>query len=417
MSVFKRGKYWHVEVDWQGTGRIRASTKTKIKKRAQAMESSLRWLYDRGRYDLLGLLKARMITLPNLHEAFNLGPDALDQLRTTAESPALGILVDEWLAWLRSPDGISPRPRRPYAPETIRRYQVSWEGFFEVFREGRLARLADITDGLLADYRVSRVRAEGGNQRNKRADDTAPSASTFNRDFTAMQSFMRWCREDRQLEVPPVRLRKQREPEGLERWLSVGEIVRLEEACPQEWWPLFATLLHTGIRVDEAQGLRWEDLRLGERRLLVHEGSRRLKTASSVRVVPLTVPLALILENHKRRVPSSPRDLVFPERLGNYGAARREWRKVCLAGGIHDGGKPPSPNATMRDLRHTYGVIAAQAGVPLPRIQKLMGHATPHMTMRYMKHAPEAYFEEDAAKIATAIAGRSSTGPQKIEPA
>lgn len=52
------------------------------------------------------------------------------------------------------------------------------------------------------------------------------------------------------------------------------------------------------------------------------------------------------------------------------------------------------------DARHTFGVHAAQAGVPIVRLQKLMGHATAAMTLRYMKHAPEAYLDEDARAIA-----------------
>jgi len=39
------------------------------------------------------------------------------------------------------------------------------------------------------------------------------------------------------------------------------------------------------------------------------------------------------------------------------------------------------------------------------RLQKLLGHASPHMTLRYMKHAPESYFAEDAAKVAASISG------------
>ena len=40
----------------------------------------------------------------------------------------------------------------------------------------------------------------------------------------------------------------------------------------------------------------------------------------------------------------------------------------------------------LHDLRHTYGVHCARAGVPLARIQKLMGHATLAMTLRYLQH-------------------------------
>ncbi len=201
---------------------------------------------------------------------------------------------------------------------------------------------------------------------------------------------------------------REREPSGRERWLSPDEIRATENTCDPEWWPLFATLLHTGMRVGEAQGLVWGDVRLAERRITIHEGLRRVKTASAVRDVPISEPLAAVLGWHTVRVPSNPADAVFPSRFGDYRTARSAWRKVCLRAGLHDGGTKPKPNATLHDLRHTFGVHAAQAGVPIVRLQKLMGHATPHMTMRYMKHAPEAYFREDAALIAGSLVGTSN---------
>ena len=170
-------------------------------------------------------------------------------------------------------------------------------------------------------------------------------------------------------------------------------------------WTLFATLLHTGMRIGEAQGLVWADVRLEERRIAIHEGERRVKTASSVRDVPVSEPLARILSKHRRHSQTGPVDPVFPAALDDYNKVRPAWQKVCLRAGLHDGGEKPQPNATIHDLRHTFGVAAAQAGVPIVRLQKLLGHATAHMTMRYMKHAPEAYFKEDAAKVARALAG------------
>ena len=59
----------------------------------------------------------------------------------------------------------------------------------------------------------------------------------------------------------------------------------------------------------------------------------------------------------------------------------------------------------VHDLRHTFAVHAIQAGLPLPRLQKLLGHATPAMTMRYARHAGEGYFAEDAARIAASLGG------------
>jgi len=45
------------------------------------------------------------------------------------------------------------------------------------------------------------------------------------------------------------------------------------------------------------------------------------------------------------------------------------------------------------------------AGLPLARLQKILGHRTPAMTMRYARHAPEAYFAEDAARLAASLSG------------
>jgi len=52
---------------------------------------------------------------------------------------------------------------------------------------------------------------------------------------------------------------------------------------------------------------------------------------------------------------------------------------------------PPAPTSAVRNPRRNA--------------QKLLGHASPHMTLRYMKHAPENYFAEDAARVATSLSG------------
>lgn len=117
--------------------------------------------------------------------------------------------------------------------------------------------------------------------------------------------------------------------------------------------------------------------------------------------------MAVVLSEHSKHSRTGPADPVFPAPLNDYNKARDAWQKVCLRAGLHNGGEKPRPNATIHDLRHTFGVAAAQAGVPIVRLQKLLGHATPHMTMRYMKHAPEAYFKEDAARVASALAGET----------
>ena len=86
----------------------------------------------------------------------------------------------------------------------------------------------------------------------------------------------------------------------------------------------------------------------------------------------------------------------------DYDGARDIWQKLCLRAGLHNGFEKPRPNAAIHDVRHNFGVAAAQAGVPIVRLQKLLGHTTSYMTMWYLKHAPEAYFKEDATRVASA---------------
>jgi integrase len=386
VSIYKRPetRRYVVEVRWRGVPRLKLSTGSTNRARAGAMERTLHALRDVGRFDVLRLLGEGKLHLADVHEDYQRDPVALQQRIAKVASPVLGPLVDEWLTWLGSSAALSSRTRRPFSPRTAYRYRESWQRLFRVLPKGRDATLADITKGFIAEFRETR-RREG------------TAGSTINRDLCALSSFRRWCAEERDLAVPALKLPHEREPAGRERWLSAEELSDLEYATPREWWPLFATLAFTGLRIGEAQELRGGDVRLAERRIRVHDGEHRLKTASSVRDVPVPEPLASLLAEHTTRFPIGPNDLHFGPPFNDYRAARRVFTRACRTAGLH--------KVTLHDLRHTFAVHAAQAGVPIPRIQKLLGHATVAMAMRYMKHAPEAYFAEDAAKVAASLTG------------
>jgi integrase len=399
VSLYQRtaGGPYHVEVEWRGYPRLRLSTGTGLKARAKSMERTLYALKSAGRRDILGLLAASRLKLSDVHDDYLRAPADLEHRIAQLESPALGPLVDRWLAWLRSPAALSARTRRPFAPRTIERYSQSWQRFFALLLRGRETLLREITKGFIADYRARR--REGGT-----------AAATVNRDLCALAAFWSWCNTEEGLAVDRPAVAKEREPSGRERWLSSEEITALEEAVPPMWWPLFALLTYTGLRIGEAQGLLWGDVRLPDRRLTVTDHVRRLKTGSSARDVPIPEPLAVTMAAHRVRCPGGPADPVFPPPLSDYRTARAVFQRACLAAQLHDGGRSasgvPKPNATIHDLRHTFGVHCAQAGVPIVRLQKLLGHASPHMTMRYMKHAPESYFAEDAARVAASLTGQ-----------
>jgi integrase len=393
----RRGqRAYEVDVRWRGYPRLRLDCGTTNKTRAAAMCRTLVALRDAGRRDLLGLLAEHRLTLTEVHDAYVADPAALEQLKAKVESPRLGDLVSEWLTWCRSPAGISPRTKRQYASHAVQRYAVSWEGFFAGLPHGRDAHLSDITRGFVLDYRRVRVRATGGRQR-KAKPGRPISAATFNRDMAALGAFFTWLEDLKGLRAERPRLPHEQEPRGRERWLSAEELRAFQEACPPDWWPFFATLFYTGARLGEVQGLRGADVLLSARRITIHEADRRVKSNASLRDLPIPRMLETALAAHLVRFGPGPADVAFPGAFQSYEAVRRVWDATCEEAEIF--------GATPHDARHTFAVHAMMAAVPLPRLQKLLGHSTPIMTLRYMRHAPEAFLDEDAEAVEAHLSG------------
>lgn len=393
MSPFllDRGASYYIDVRWKGWPRVRLATGTMNKARAVAMERTVYALKSAGRRDLLELLARGRLRLDDVHDTYHRDPAALEQRLAKAQSHALGPVLDAWYAWLEDPATLSPKTRRPFSAKTIQGYRWCWDQLIASLPRGRDALLTDLTSGFVADFRARR-RAGGA------------SGPTINRNLTALSALLTWCERERGLVLPRPRIPHEREHPGRDRWLSADEIRALEAATPADWWPLFALLIYTGLRIGEAQTLSSGAVRLAERRIAIGRHQQRVKTEASVRDVPIAEPLAELLAGHRLRYPSGPADPLFPLPFGDYNRTQRAFQAACRRAGLHQ--------VRLHDLRHTFGVHAARAGVPLARIQKLMGHATLAMTLRYLQHAPESYFERDAALVAASLSGRKDAEAQ-----
>jgi integrase len=403
VSLYRRNDSpnWYTLIRWKGYPVISLCTGTASKARATAIERTLFVLKGNGRRDILDLLAAQRLRLPDVHEAYLRDPAALEQRVQVVASPTLGPLVDDWLAWLRSPGVLSPKTRRPYAPSTVERYSASWTRLLALLPRGREASLSDLTRGFVADFRAARKKARR-------------EGATVNRDLCALSAFFTWLEEERGESVTRPHFRHEEESAGRERWLSAEELRRLLEAVPAPWRPFFALMAYTGLRLGEVVGkdgapaLRWGDVRLAERRLTVQSRTRRLKTSGSARDVPIPDSLVQALATHRVAYPGGPADPVFPPPF-TYGKAQKVFGKGCETAELHD--------VRVHDLRHTFGVHWVQAGLPLPRLQKILGHATPAMTLRYARHAPEAFFTGDAAAMDASLSGATDREAEAVRKA
>ena len=181
----------------------------------------------------------------------------------------------------------------------------------------------------------------------------------------------------------------------------------LEAAKGERLEPLFAFVLHTGLRDSEALGLRWSDVNLERGTLTVTRGmvevngamvAGRTKTAKSARTFAL-IPQALADLQRQRSQQTQERlhagwadlDLIFaaengrPLRTSN---VDRAFRRVRERAGV--------PDLPLYSMRHATASILLGAGVPVAVAAKMMGHSVTMFCETYADLLVEATREAAA---------------------
>ena len=136
-----------------------------------------------------------------------------------------------------------------------------------------------------------------------------------------------------------------------------------------EYGGIVRVLLDTGMRCGELFGLSWEDI---QDNLIVLSDTKN----SSPRSIPMTEEVSRIINSHQ-----------FdggPFKWTNYDRTRRLFDRVREQLGWSD-----DPQATLHACRHTFISNLVQEGVPIAMVQRLAGHKTIQMTMRYTHLAPK----------------------------
>ena len=152
-----------------------------------------------------------------------------------------------------------------------------------------------------------------------------------------------------------------------------------------------SVMLFCGLRWSEAAAVKgdaidWFRSQLVVRRAVTKSGLREYgKSKKSRRTVPV---YAELLEDLSARLEGRDRDgLLFPNPDGGPWDYSRWRRQVWLP--AVDAAK--LPGLTPHDLRHTYASWLVEAGVDLYRVQVMLGHSSPQMTMRYARFRPDAF--------------------------
>lgn len=182
----------------------------------------------------------------------------------------------------------------------------------------------------------------------------------------------------------------------------------------RHWYPIFAVMLGTGLRVGEATGLRWCDIDLDEGLIDVNHtlvyychGPQKgcsfnvntPKTKAGERTVPMMddVKEAFLLEKQNQEdagvkckaIVDCYTDFIFINRYGDVqhqGTLNKAIRRIirdCNDEVLLKGEKDPVllPPFSCHSLRHTFATRLCESGINIKVIQDVLGHADISTTM------------------------------------
>ncbi len=336
----KRKNTWYIDLRPPGyPHRIVRSCRTTSKRSADAMEHAVRELASKGRLDLLDALRAGKFSVPDLYAA-----KVADRLNELVSAQADPLLADAIAEFARD------HPSRRLRPALAKILEVAPTG-------ARLSWLKEPANlrTLLRHYRA------------------VVCADSERREWAAVNGLIRDnYGEGLRVEIMrQVKLRRIGKPR--DRHLSRDEIQRVEDVSG-DWWLVIELALGSGLRQGEQLNLKVKDIDLEEGAVIVRSG----KTRTARRRVPIAGRVLADLRGWAASQRLEPGDPLFPsltlDRL------RSAWEQIRELAGI--------PDVRWHDLRHTFAVFCAQAGVPMTTLKMWLGHDRLETTMRYSIYAP-----------------------------
>lgn len=343
--------YYQIDLDLDGYPyRIGArTTKARLKRAARKMEDTLRDLGDDPDlgHEALDAIREGRLSVPQVHAAYR--NHKLHRLLRGEGDPPLEEIVETFKT-----------------DHTDRRYADAMDRLLEVAPEGAPA------SWLLDHQHVQEI------ARYYRENEYA--AATEQREMAGVSMLIRHhfgdgTRED-VWESVHVRRPDNNAASPLTR-AQVKEVRRTilsGDVVDPEWWTVFGLVIATGLRRSEFFRLEVGHVYLEEGRLFVPTGkSERARRRIPLEGEPLRRLRRWVAEQSLRDA-----DPVFP---GLYkGKVYRAWHAIREELGLE--------GIRFHDLRHTYGRMCAEGGMPIQELKAYMGHEKIETTMRYSTYRP-----------------------------
>lgn len=229
----------------------------------------------------------------------------------------------------------------------------------------------------LVDF-ANRANLKVDKYRELRVGWAAPA--TINREVGVLKRVMSWCAENNYLRDNPLSgYSKLPEKKTRKTILTEGEIVKLRDSCDGHTRVLIEIGLQTGLRIEGALTLRWQEVDF--KKNLITKVVKHHRSSGPMTVeIPLTDRLRRTLILYRgSQVVFGLSSYVCPSPK-NYNAhmlSSSDWglKTAFKRAGI--------TGRSFHDLRHTFATRFLLATGDIHTLSKLMGHSNAYITERY----------------------------------
>jgi integrase len=247
------------------------------------------------------------------------------------------------------------------------------------------------------DKPLSRVTTFDVERYKKKRIEASAVPGSVNRELATLPHLFTKAVEWKWLDHRPASIKRLSEDRGRITYLTIEQIERLLAAARAdqsfEVYPFIVIGLETGMRRMEILSIRRENIDLGRRVIFVP------KAKAGAREQPITAHLAHYLAS-LMAMAQPGQEWLFPAHSsnGHFIGIEKPFRRVVAAAGL-------DPKKVVRHtLRHTAITHLVQAGVDIPTVQRISGHKTVQMVLRY-SHANGRHIQTamDRWMLATAV--------------
>jgi len=241
----------------------------------------------------------------------------------------------------------------------------------------------------IESYRSYRINSRHKNARNRRIKPTS-----FNNDLRELIAFFNYCIEnDKTFHIhanPASKVKKVQKADKNEPppCLTLKQIKELLHECKNdtELRRVIQAFLDTAMRYNELRNLRWQDVNL-EKKFITIKSRKDFQTKSrKSRTIPMSQKMSELLHETPKR---SEKVFDFNDiqkikaKKDSLCNIRKRFERIKRQlSFLHSGQR-------FHIFRHTAITRWANSGVPLPIVQKWVGHSSIEMTMKYVHPSEE----------------------------